>query len=199
MDSRSIDKLATYRGTQATAALLALAHRRRVNPGNREAAIAALARRGDPDVAAQLAMMLQQNEDLAMREAIAGALRTLPCGRECVERVLRYLEQRWYGEKAAEENLGSSDHAGENSAIERNLRAVLAGNPETIRVLGEEYGIARASLAPSPFATDLVVKLGLKSACPQLQSSRQELTDLRARNSPLIQVLADAESKLGCR
>jgi hypothetical protein len=104
--SPTIDRLATFRGKRATAALLAIAKSQRASADNQDAAIRALARHGDSQTALELAKMLNLNDGLSMREAISETLQKLPCDYECIGYVLRYLERRWYGEKGSEENIG---------------------------------------------------------------------------------------------
>ena len=144
--------------------------------------------------------MLKVNENLSMREAISEALQKLPCDHECIEYVLRYLERRWFGERGPEENIGETNgFAKENNAIEHNLRLVLSNSSQTMQVLADQYGLDMRSVAPSTFGISLATSLGLKSICPQLQSSQQELTDMRSSNHILLQLLSDARAKLGCQ
>jgi hypothetical protein len=68
-----------------------------------------------------------------------------------------------------------------------------------MQVLADQYGLTMNSLAPSLFAVSLAASLGLKSICPELQSSQQELTNLRSSNDKLLRLLSDAQTKIGCQ
>jgi hypothetical protein len=198
--SPAIDRLATFRGERARVALFAIAKSQKASADNQDAAIRALAHRGDPDTALQLSQMLKLSDNLTMREAIAETLQELACDRRCTQFILIYLERRWYGERGSEENLGGvNQFVSENNAIEHNLRLVLGKSSYTGQVLADQYGIDMRSAAPSPFALNLAGTLNLRSICPQLQSSLQELTDLRSNNKSLLQLLVDTDAKLGCK
>ncbi|MGE5110968.1 MAG: HEAT repeat domain-containing protein [Acidobacteriaceae bacterium] len=197
--SAAVDQLAAIKNRRATEALLKIAQRN-TSGENGEAAIRALGLRKSPEVGDEIAKTLRVEQGLSTRKAIVDALQQLPCTESCIDRIVRYLERRWNGEKTPEENItgGERWHA-ENLAIEDSLRSILIKHAaETEDVLAENYGISSGSLAPSPFGIAMVTKLELRTECPKVQSSRQELQKLYSSNSVLIQQLEVAETKLGC-
>jgi hypothetical protein len=187
-------------GQRAKEALFAIAENPKTFADNQEAAIRALASRGDAETGERLSAMLHPYQSLDIREVLSESLLKLPCNHACVEHVIHYLEQRWYGEKGYEEEDQDEGRQFQktNQEIEQRLRSVLANNlVETKSVLADEFAIANGSSAPSQFGISLVGNLGLTSMCPELRSSHETLQARRSRKE-LLDALSGAETKLGC-
>ncbi len=195
----TVDRLASYRGVYATRALLSIAMNDQAPDDNSAAAIRALGRRSDREISPALATKLRPDVDLFLRGVVSEVISTRECGSGCMESILEYLQRRFWGEKTGEENL--DEHVVDPSEVqlEQSLRAILMSHPLQLRtLLAQRFGLRNGSRAPSPFAIDLVSRLGLKSSCADLHSSHAELEKFRARNIELLNDLAAAEQRLAC-
>lgn len=185
----AVKKLATYRGQRSTSMLLdiAVGHgpAQLIWPDTQAEAIKALRERRDPEIAVTLANLLHPHEGLGTRQAVAAALKYLPCKGECIRSILHYLERIWRGEPNHEDRWvdsldssnGAIDLKKEEEAFYGDLYLVLRQEKtETLANLAEVYGLG--SMDPSPFALDLVSRLGLDEACPYLLQSDQQLKKL---------------------
>lgn len=178
--TEAVRKLAAYRGRRATGMLLniALGEGPLVLGDTQTEAIKALGKRNDPDIALAMANLLQPHEGLATRQAAAAALQYLPCNTECVDSILHYLERVWRGEPNYEDRIvraaGFQDVAASLQKDQQALygelyKVLLREKVATLTNLMRVHGLG--SVAPSPFALDLVSHLGLPEACPLLQQS----------------------------
>lgn len=184
----AVRRLATYRGQRSTDYLFALAFQ--TNPLAPEAqteAIRALGERRDPTISSALASLLQPHEGLNVRQAIAVALKDVPCKGECILSILHYLERIWRGDLNHEDRFVWSrdsevivaDRLKDQQALYGALYSVLRqGKTETLEALIKLHGIGSSD--PSPFALDLLPRLQLHEACPYLLQSERHLTDLSA-------------------
>lgn len=206
----AVKKLSTYRGLRSTRMLLDIALGNVPFPwGDTQAeAIKALSERKDPDISTAMANLLQPHQSLSARQPAALALRDLPCKAESIRSILHYLERIWRGEPNYEDQLIDSTSDKERFAstlkkeqeeIYQNLYVVLQRERvETIRNLKLVYGIG--STTPSPFALDLLSRLGLHEACPLLLQSDQAIQQLTPEflNAPRKELQATIRS-LNCR
>jgi hypothetical protein len=181
----AVKKLATYRGRRSTAMLLNIALGGSVILEVRVEAMKALGERNDPKVALALADLLQPHEGLNTRQAAAEVLRGLPCKDECIATVVHYLERVWRGEPNHEDRFAwrvsskniVADRKKDQQVLYSTLYSVLQREKmETLGNLVKVYGIG--TTGPSPFALELLSRLGLREACPFLLQSDRELEEL---------------------
>jgi hypothetical protein len=207
-DSRSaLLKLAKYSGKRSTDMLLRIALGQSAPWASTQAdAIKALSERREPEIATELAILLQPHQALEIRRAVAKSLETLPCEQECVASILHYLERISRGELNYEDAfvypadlapvLGS--HKEQQLEVYKSLDLVLQQRKaDTLAVLVAVYGLG--SVEPSEFALDVIARTQLTEACPLLQQSaqaEQSLPPSRLR-APRDQVQA-AISSLHC-
>jgi hypothetical protein len=120
--------------------------------------------------------------------------------------VLRYLEAKSHSGPDYPDDavLPPGDFADAKSQLRReedllrdSLYKVLRRDPSaTLGVLVSAYGVGTDS--PSVFAVDLILKLHLATACPELQRSEEALRR-KASPSPVFrQELSNALRLLGC-
>lgn len=206
----AVKELAAYRGQRSKRMLLSIALGKVPFPwpAVQAEAIKALRDRNDPEVSRALAKLLQPHEGLGTREAVALALRDLPCDDESIRSILHYLERVWRGEKNAEElvvdSILTNERAKEYTKKKReafydNLYAVLRReNAKTIVNLVQIYGIG--SDGPSLFALDLLSRLGLHEVCPLLLQSEKAINQLGPElyNGPRQELQATIAS-LNCK
>lgn len=183
----AVRSLAAYRGRRSTVMLLDLALRQNpLAPEAQTEAIKALRDRKDPDIAIALANLLQPHEGMGTRQAVATALKDLPCKGDCIRSVLHYLERVWRGEPNEEdrivfppgtENLRSGQQTSQQ-VLYGTLYSVLHREKiETLTNLVQVYGLG--SDDPSSFALDLLSRIQLHEGCPYLLQSDQSI-----KNSP---------------
>ncbi len=204
----AVRKLATYRGQRSTDMLLSLALQDNpVVPQVQIEAISALQERDDPRIAPALANLLQPHEGLDVRQSVATALQSLPCKGECIRAILHYLERIWRGEPNYEDRIvhgpGFEDAAASLRKDQQDLYSRLYSvlrreKVETLETLTEVHGIG--GVGPSPFALNLLSRLGLQEACPLLLQSERQLKDFSAvfNNAPR-QELRAALTSLNCQ
>jgi hypothetical protein len=184
----AVRRIASYRGQRSTRMLLdiGLARGPMIWPDTQTEAIQLLRERNDPDTAIALANLLQPHERLGTRQAVATALKELPCKIECVRSVLHYLERTSRGEPNEEdltlfppgtENL-RVDEKKDQQVLYDTLYAVLQREKlATLTNLDAIYGLG--SDDSSPFGLELVSRIQLHEACPYLLRS-----DKLAKSSP---------------
>jgi len=185
----ALKKLSSYRGHRASEMLLDVALGRgpvrEFLPETQEEAIKLLGQRKDPEIALSLAKLLQPHEGLGIRRAVASGLKYPACNDECICLILHYLERLWRGDPNHEDRWIDSSGRGsvtatvkkEQEMLYADLYSTLKGaKVETLMNLAGVYGLGTAD--PSPFALDLVSRLGLNEACPYLVQSDQALKNL---------------------
>ncbi len=122
------------------------------------------------------------SESLPMRQALANAIYQTGCSVDCVRNVLYFEERMWRGDRPAEETApipepGLSEKEKElQTSLDETLRK---HKPELGVVLEKVYGLNTSF--PSPFAVEVVTRLGVTEACPLLM--RTYLTVQRERES----------------
>ncbi len=204
----AVKKLATYRGQRTTDLLLALALQNNpLAPEAQTEAIRALREREDPRIAAALANLLQPHEGLNARQAVAVALKDLPCKGECILSIFHYLERIWRGDSnhedrwvdSAEMTNGTASLKKDQQSLYSALHAVLRRERmETLGGLIKVHGVGSSD--PSPFALDLLPRLQLHEACPYLLQSDRQIKNLSPEfyNAPR-QELQAAITSLKCK
>lgn len=206
----AVKELAAYRGQRSKRMLLSIALGKVPFPwpAVQAEAIKALRDRNDPEVSRALAKLLQPHEGLGTREAVALALRDLPCDDESIRSILHYLERVWRGEPNSEDRLidTTSDKERFTSTLKREQEAVYENlylvlkreNTKTIVNLVQIYGIG--SDGPSLFALDLLSRLGLHEVCPLLLQSEKAINQLGPElyNGPRQELQATIAS-LNCK
>jgi hypothetical protein len=204
----AVNKLANYEGDRSTKMLLdiALGDSPLVSDA-RDRAIAVLADRKDPEIAAALATRLQPHEGLETRRGVAAALQTLPCQGGCVRSILHYLERVYCGEPNYEDRMvpvqgfeaATNSLREDQESLYTGLYSILRREKkETFANLAEVYGLG--SVAPSAFSIALASRLGLHDACPYLLRSEEQIKELSpdAYRAPR-QELQHALTSLKCR
>ncbi len=203
----AVRKLAEYRGSRSAGMLLAVAldiDGTGMIQAQTEA-IEALRTRGDPDAAVELAHLLRPHRYLDVRSAVAGTLRVLPCGEECLVAVLDYLERVWRGELNSEDRLPlkayndreRADYQRQQQALYAELDAVLKQNRESTLVCLEQlYGLGHPDV--SIFALQLASRLQMREACPSIMESEESANMLPAHNFPRKEI-QEAAAALKCQ
>jgi hypothetical protein len=188
--TEAVKKLATYRGQRVTEKLLeiALGQGPFIWGDTRTSAIRALEERNNSQVASAVADLLQPQEGLHTRQAAAEALLHLPCKAECIRSIMHYLERVWWGEPNYEDrdetvrppefqNATATFLKSQQTLLYSSLYSVLQREKvETYANLVKVYGLGTD--APSPFALDLVSRLGMHEACPLLLQSQRAIQKL---------------------
>jgi hypothetical protein len=207
----ALRKLSSYRGRRASEMLLDVALGRgpagEFLPETQEEAIKLLGERKDPKVALSLAKLLQPHEGLAIRKAVALGLKYPTCKDECVRLILHYLERVWRGDPNHEDRwTGPSGRASVTANVRKEQEILYAdlyvtlksARAETLTSLADIYGLGTAD--PSPFALDVVSRLGSDDACPYLVQSDEALKNLSPEfyKAPRLE-LRSAIASLGCR
>ncbi len=174
-----IYELASGPGGQSVALQLAIAVglRSEGGPSVQIKAVDTLAGCGNPVVADELAKMLEPHEGLELRQAVARALRALPCPDDCNRSILHYLERIWRGELNSEDTLvlpfpGPAPEVIRNQqqAVYSDLYSVLRRDKEqTLAALRSIYGLGTRD--PATFGLDLVARIRFADACPSLAES----------------------------
>jgi hypothetical protein len=179
----AVRKLSTYKGTRSTEMLLNVALGRTpfTWPDVQREAINALAARREARIATALAKILQPHYPLPARQAVAEALRALPCTEECVKSILHYLERVSQGEPNYEDR--TSFPAGLNESVKTDLAKQQQGlyhalydvlkhdGTLTLDALVQIYGLGTD--APSKFSLALVSRMQFREACPLVLRSEQ--------------------------
>lgn len=204
----AVNRLASYRGRRSTEFLIniAIGRGQYVSAETQIAAIAALSRRKDPDVAVMLAGLLQPHQGLSVRRAVAKALQRIPCNSLCTRAILHYLERTSLGEPNSEDLVirpaGFDDVTvalrKDQTALYDDLYAVLRREKlETLIALTQVYGLG--SDDPSIFALGLTGVLGIHEACSLLKESDRTIHELAEPNRAPVQAVQTALSSLQCK
>lgn len=181
----AVRDLGTYGGQRTTAMLLNIALGRTPFrwPETEREAINALADRKEPRLSEAVAILLQPQQTLPIRQAAAAALEKLPCGADCVRSILHYLERISQGEPNYEDRSTfppgldegvKADDKKEQEELYQRLYAVLRHESQpTLVTLAQVYGLGTD--APSKFALSLLSQMRFRDACPALLQSEQLL------------------------
>ncbi len=197
-DPTAVKRLAGYSGQRASELLLVVASGAPTQE-NRLAALQALVARKDAARMSRLSALLVPPESFAMRQALANAIYQTGCSPECVRNILYFEERMWRGDRPSEETqakppAGLSEKEQElQTALDEILRK---NKPALGAVLEGVYGLA--SSFPSPFATEIVSRLGITEACPLLMRTYLTVNE-QVKASPEYKNVADAVDKLGCK
>ncbi len=197
-DVNTVQRLARYSGQRSADLLGVVAAGARV-PEVRLAALQALVNRKDAAHVSRLSELMLPSESLPMRQALANAIYQTGCSVECVRNLLYFEERMWRGDRPAEET--QPVPAPRLSEKEQELQTAL---DETLRkhkaelgvILDKVYGLNTSF--PSPFAVDVVTRLGVTEACPLLMRTYLTVHD-NVRASPEYKKVADAVETLGCK
>jgi len=196
-DPAIVQKLASYRGVQASEMLLLIAGAAPTQE-NRLAAIKTLVSRKDAPFVSRLSELLLPPESLAIRKAVANALYEGGCSLECVKNVLYFQESMYHGARPSEDvqadppKVMSEQEKELQSALDEVLKRNKAG---VGLVLAKVYGLA--SDFPSPFAVETVERLHLQEACPLLTHTYLSVND-QVHASPEYKKVAEAVNALQC-
>jgi hypothetical protein len=205
--ANAVNELASYHGRRSTELLINIAINRGpfVSSDAQAAAIDALSKRKDPDIAVMLAGLLQPHQGLDVRREAATALKKLPCNSLCVRAILHYLERTSQGQLNSEDLVvrpaGFDDVSisleKDQTVVYNDLYAVLRREKaETLINLSQVYGLG--SDDPSLFALDLSTKLGIHEACPVLKESDHAIMELSEPNKAPREAVQTALSSLQC-
>jgi hypothetical protein len=197
-DVNTVKRLASYSGERSSELLLVVVSGAPAHE-NRLAALQALVNRKDAARVSRLSELLLPTETLAMRQALANAIYQTGCSPECVKNILYYEERIWRGDRPSEET--SADPPKELSEKEKELQTALdeilrKNKPALGAVLEKIYGLAGPF--PSPFAIEVVTRLGITEACPLLMRTYLTVKE-NVKASPEYKNVAEAVDKLGCK
>ena len=197
-DVQTVKRLSSYSG-QRSAELLALVAAGAQNQPVRLAALQSLVDRKDGARISRLSELLLPTESLAMRQALANAIYQTGCSLECVKNILYFEERMWRGDRPVEETEAQPAQGLSEKELELQtaLDEILRKNKPALGVVLEKtYGLAGPF--PSPFAVEVVSRLGITEACPLLMRTYLSVNeDVKA--APEYKNVADAVEKLGCR
>jgi len=196
-DVSAVNRLAGYRGQRAAELLLLVASGSPVQQ-DRLAALQALVARKDAVRVSRISELLLPTEDFHVRMAIANAIYQTGCSVECVRNILYFEERMWRGDRPQEETgpMPPKSLSEKELELQTALDEILRKNkPQLGAVLEKFYGLAGPF--PSPFALEVVTRLGVTEACPVLMRTYLTVNeDVKA--SPEYQHVTDAVEKLGC-
>jgi hypothetical protein len=206
----AVKELGSYKGSKSERMLLSIALGRTALalPDVQREAMHALASRGDSSISATLAMVLQPHYPLPTRQAAAEALQTIPCSPECIQGILHYLERVWQGElnyedrtrfPAGLDEVVKADLARDQETLYQTLCKVLKRESRlTLGVLVQVYGLGTS--APSKFSLEVINRMQLSEACPQVSQS-QRLSKQSSADSFLAprEELETTVHTLGCQ
>ena len=197
-DVSAVKKLASYSGDRAGELLLVVASGASARE-NRQAALQALVARKDAARISRLAELMLPTEGLEVRQALANAIYQTSCSLECVKNLLYFQERMWRGDRPAEAT-GAKPAPGlseEEQELQTALDEILRKNKPALGiVLEKSYGLN--TLFPSPFAVEVVSRLGLTEACPLLMRTYLSVNE-EVKASAEYRNVADAVEKLGCK
>jgi hypothetical protein len=196
-DVSAVKRLAGYSG-QRSAELLGAVASGAQNQQVRLAALQALVDSKDVARVSRLSELMLPTENLAMRQALANAMYQTGCSVECVRNILYFEERMWRGDRPAEEVEANPPKglSEKEQELQTALDEVLRKNKAELgAVLERTYGLAGPF--PSPFAVEIVSRLGLSEACPLLMRTYLTVSE-SVKSSPEYKGVADAVQKLGC-
>lgn len=197
-DVGAVKRLAAYSGQRSAESLGAVAAGAQ-NQQNRLAALQMLVDRKDAARVSRLSELLLPTENLAMRQALANAIYQTGCSVECVRNVLYFEERMWRGDRPAEEVEATPPKglSEKEQELQTSLDEILRKNKAALgAVLERTYGLAGPF--PSPFAVEIVSRLGITEACPLLMRTYLTVSE-SVKASPEYKNVADAVEKLGCQ
>ena len=196
-DVSSVKRLAGYSG-QRSAELLGAVASGAQNQQVRLAALQVLVDRKDAARVSRLSELLLPTENLAMRQALANAIYQTGCSVECVKNILYFEERMWRGDRPAEEVEANppKELSEKEQELQTALDEVLRKNKAALgAVLERTYGLAGPF--PSPFAVEIVSRMGITEACPLLMRTYLTVSE-NVKASSEYKSVADAVQKLGC-
>ena len=191
----AVAEIGKVRKKEATSLLLEIALDENAEPNNRATAIAELSRRQER-VSGSLSVLLDREESLGMRLAVTRAFGEIVCDQLCTKRVLRYLEnpnqQSFLNSEVL--RVASADTIND---LERDHERMVAGlteilrmnKPLTLSVLTAPAWPEKA--APSTFALETALSVGLPEFCPDL--TRLQVASTDAKREKAIQELCDGD------
>src|SRR5271165_6056259 len=197
-DVEAVKRLASYSGQRAGELLLVVASGAPTQE-TRLAALQALVDRKDAARVSRLSGLLVPPESFAMRQALANAVYQTGCSVECVRNVLYFEERMWRGDRPAEETQANppAGLSEKEQELQTALDEILRKNkPALGAVLERTYGLAGPF--PSPFAVEIVTRMGITEACPLLMRTYLTVQE-NVKASPEYKNVADAVDKLGCK
>ena len=196
-DINTVKRLAGYSGQRSAELLVAVASGAQ-NQQVRLAALQALVDSKDAARVSRLSELILPTENLPMRQALANAVYRTGCSVECIRNILYFEERMWRGDRPAEEIEPNppKELSEKEQELQTTLDEVLRKNkPALGAVLERFYGLAGPF--PSPFAVEVVSRLGLTEACPLLMRTYLTVSE-NVKASPEYKNVADAVKKLGC-
>ena len=196
-DVSTVKQLAGYSGQRAAELLGAVASGAQ-NQQVRLAALQALVDRRDSARISRLSELMLPTENLAVRQALANAIYKTGCSVECVKNILYFEERMWRGDRPAEEveAIPAKGLSEKEQELQTSLDEILRKNkPALGAVLERTYGLAGPF--PSPFAVEIVSRLGITEACPLLMRTYLTVSE-NVKASPEYKGVAEAVKTLGC-
>lgn len=197
-DVNTVKRLSSYSGQRSADLLGVVAAGAQVQEV-RLAALHALVNRKDAARLSRLSDMMLPSESLAVRRALANAIYQTGCSVECVRNLLYFEERMWRGDRASEET-AANPPAGlseKEQELQTAIDEVLRTNKSALGVVLEKtYGLNSAF--PSPFAVEVVSRLGVTEACPLLMRTYLTVHE-NVKASPEYKNVAGAVEKLGCK
>lgn len=197
-DPTALKRLASYSGQRANELLLVVASGAQTE-ANRLAALQALVDRKDAVRVSRMSELLLPPESFAVRQALANAIYQTDCSPECVRNILYFEERMWRGDRPSEETAAnpSAGLSEKEQKLQTALDEILRKHKPALGVVLERvYGLAGSF--PSPFATEIITRLGITEACPLLMRTYLTVHE-NVKASPEYKNVADAVEKLGCK
>ncbi|HVP54305.1 MAG TPA: hypothetical protein VMU45_04855 [Candidatus Eisenbacteria bacterium] len=197
-DVNTVKRLASYSGQRSGELLLVVASGAPTQE-NRLAALQALVDRKDAARVSRLSELLLPTESFAMRQAVANAIYQTGCSVECVRNILYYEERIWRGDRPSEVTDANPPPglSQKEKELQTALDEILRKNKAALgAVLERTYGLAGSF--PSPFAIEVVTRLGITEACPLLMRTYLTVHE-NVKASPEYKNVVDAVDKLGCK
>ncbi len=197
-DATAVKRLAGYSGQRASELLLVVASGAPVDQ-NRLAAIQALVDRKDAGRVSRLSELLVPPESFAVRQGLANAIYQTGCSPECVRNILYFEDRMWRGDRPSEDTAATPPPglSEKEKELQTALDEILRKNKPALGVMLERvYGLSGSF--PSPFATEIVTRLGITEACPLLMRTYLTVHE-NVKASPEYKNVADAVEKLGCK
>jgi hypothetical protein len=197
-DVEAVKRLASYSGQRASELLLVVVSGAPTQE-NRLAALQALVDRKDAARVSRLSELLLPPESFAVRQALANAIYQTGCSPECVRNILYFEERMWRGDRPSEEAEANppAELAEKEKELQSALDEILRKNKAALGVMLQRvHGLAGPF--PSPFAIEMVARLGLTEACPLLMRTYLTVHE-NVKESPEYKNVADAVDKLGCK
>jgi hypothetical protein len=211
--ARAVHTIGTYGDDEATRILLTLASNEPETPGLnlQPLAIKELIKRPVPQIAEEIAGLVQVKRTFDTRMAAAEALEAISCNRPCTIMLLEYLNEIHQGKLNREDEAlkrydsdseldrwaRDSNKAQQEKTYSVLYRVLIRDSQNTNAVLSSAYGLGGSN--PQEFALDFVVRSKDTASCPALEASARMLDEVSDfEHEVLARRVRSAVIALGC-